>query len=90
MKEKNIPMVHHDEDYDDYKTPNTSRTDEISVMEHDTTGATSTLLLRLKVTRDIMTALYRHLNMTGDPLIVDIDRFVIKKNPKTGNTDLLL
>ena len=27
--------------------------------------------------------------MTGDPGLADIDRFMIKKNSKTGNTDLL-
>ena len=27
--------------------------------------------------------------MIGDPGLVDIDRFMIKKNSKTGNTDLL-
>ena len=27
--------------------------------------------------------------MTGDPGLADIDRFMIKKNSKAGNTDLL-
>ena len=39
--------------------------------------------------RDKITALRRHLNMTGDPGLADIDQFMIKKNSKTGNTDLL-
>ena len=30
-----------------------------------------------------------HLNVTGDPDLANIDRFMIKKYSKTGNTDLL-
>ena len=85
---KNIPMPHHDDDSDDDKTPNTSRTDKTSFMEHDTTDATSTLRLRQKVKRDKISALYKHLNMKGDPGLANIDRFIIKKNLKTDNTDL--
>ena len=45
IDENNIPLPHPDpdDDYDDYKTPNTSRMDKTSFMEHDTTEATSTL-----------------------------------------------
>ena len=32
----------------------------------------------------------RHLNVTGGPGLADMDRFMIKKISKTGNTDLLL
>ena len=32
--EETIGMVHQDEDQDDYKTPNTSRVDETSFIEH--------------------------------------------------------
>ena len=84
VDEEDVPMVHQDEDYDDYKIPDKSRIDETSFTE-----AASTLQLRQKEKRDKLTALYRHLNMTGDPGLVDIDRSVIKKNSKTGNTDLL-
>ena len=45
VDEENIPMVHQDEDYDDYRTPDTSRVDEISFIGPDTTEATSTLQL---------------------------------------------
>ena len=41
--EEIIPMVHQDEDYDDYNTPNRSRIDETSFTEPDTIEATSTL-----------------------------------------------
>ena len=88
VDEETIPLVQ-DEDYDDYNTPDTSRVDEKSFTEPDTTKATSTLKLRQKVKRDKITALYRHLNVTGNPGLADIDRFMIKKKLKTGNTDLL-
>ena len=52
VDEDTIPMIHHDEDYDNYKTPNTSRIDETSFMVPDATEATSTLRLRQKVKRD--------------------------------------
>ena len=89
IDEGTIPMVHQDEDYDDYKTPDTSRVDEMSFIKPDAAKATSTIRLRQKVKRDKITASYRHLNETGDPGLADIDRFIIKKNTKTGNTDLL-
>ena len=46
VNEEDIPMVHEDDDYDDYNTPNTSRVDETSFTVPDTTEATSTLRLR--------------------------------------------
>ena len=49
IDEEDIPMVHQDDDYDDYNTPNTSKIDETSFMEPDTTEATSTLRLKQKV-----------------------------------------
>ena len=75
-----IPMVHQDEDYDDYITPNTSRMDKRSFTVPDTTEATSTLQLKEKLERDKINALYRHLNLTADLGLADIDRFMIKKN----------
>ena len=45
----------------------------------DATEATSILQLRQKVKQDKITTLYRNLNVTGDPDLTDIDRFVIKK-----------
>ena len=71
-----------DDDDDDYNTPNRSRIDEISFTVYDTTEATSTLQLRQKVKRDKITALYRHLNVTADPGLADIDQFMIKKKFK--------
>ena len=82
VDEETIPMVHQDDDDDDYNTPNTSRRDETPFTEPDTTETTSTLQLRQKVKRDKITALYRHLNVTGDSGLADIDRFMIKKIQK--------
>ena len=93
IDEEDIPMVHQDEeDYDDnYSTPDTSRA-ETSFIELDTQEkATLTLRLKQKVKRDKIIALYKHLNVTGNPGLADMDQFIIKKKkkPKTGNTDLL-
>ena len=49
VDEETISMVHQNEDYDEYNTPNTSRIEETSFTEPDTTEATSTLQLRQKV-----------------------------------------
>ena len=46
VEEKTIGMVHQDENYDDYNTPNTSMVDETSFIEPDTTEATSSLRLK--------------------------------------------
>ena len=67
----------------------TSRVDKILFTEPDTTEATSTLQLRQKVKRDKITALFRHMNVTGDPGHADIDQLMTKKNSKTGKTDML-
>ena len=76
-----------DKDYDNYVTPDTSRIDdETSFIEPDTTEATSTLRLRQKVKRDKINALYRHLNVTGNLDLADLDRFRLTKDPKKGVT----
>ena len=83
VDEENIPMVHQDEEgYDDYNTPNTSRIDETSFTVPDTTEATTTLHLRQKVKRDKITALYKHLNVTGDIALIDLDQFRLTTDPK--------
>ena len=87
VDEETIPLVQ-DEDYDDYEMANTSRI-ETSFTVPDTTEATSTLRLRQKLKRDKITALYRHINVKADPGLADIDRFMIKKNSETSNTELL-
>ena len=84
--EEIIPMVHQDEDYDDYNTPNTSRIDETSFMEHATTEATSNLRLTQKVKRNKLAALHRHLNVTGDIDLLDLDLFKLTTDSKKGAT----
>ena len=81
--EEDIPMVHQDEEnYDDYKTPDTSRVDEISFTVPDATKATSTLRLRQKVKRDKINELHRHLNVAGDIDFIDLDRFRLTEDRK--------
>ena len=70
VDEEDIGMVHQDDDYDDYEMPNTS-TIKTSFTLPDTTEATSTLRLRQKVKRDKINALYRHLNVRGNPDLID-------------------
>ena len=52
VDEEDTPIVHEDDDYDNYNTPNASRMDETLFTVTDTTEATSTLQLRRKVKRD--------------------------------------
>ena len=73
VDEETIPMVQ-DEDCDDFKTPNTSRTDETSFTEPDTTETISTLRLKQKVKRDKI--------VTAVPGLADTDQFMIKKFQK--------
>ena len=92
VDEENIPMVNQDEeDYDDYdcRTPDTSRVETSITEPTDATEATSTLRLRQKLKRDKIASLYRYLSVTGDPGLADLDRFMIRKNLKTGNIELL-
>ena len=53
IDEEDIPLLQ-GEDYDDYKTPDTSRIDETSFTEPDATKATSILQLRQKVKRVLL------------------------------------
>ena len=99
VDEEEIPLAQ-DEDYDNYGTPNTSRVDETSFMETNTTEGTATLrlgqkvkqegtaTLRLgqKVKQDKHTALYRHLNVTDNIGLIDLGRFRVTTNPKKGAT----
>ena len=77
VDEETIPLAQ-EEDYDDYNTLDRSREDGTSFVEPDATDATSILQLRQKLKGDKITSLYRHLNVTGDPGLANIDRFMIK------------
>ena len=87
--EEDIQMTHQDDDFDDYKIPDTSRIDETSFTVPDTTEVTSTLRLRQKLKQDKIVSVYRYLDVIGDPGLADVDQFIIKKNSKTGNIELL-
>ena len=87
--EEDIPLINQDEDYDYYRTPDTSRVDETLFTAPATTEATSTLRLRQKLKRDKIVSLHRYLGVTGDPALADLDRFNIKNNSKTGNFEFL-
>ena len=88
VDKENIPLVQ-DEGYDDYTT-DTSRIDaDTSFTEPATTEATSILRLKQKLMRDKIVSLYRYLDVTVDPGLADLDRFMIKKNSKTDNIDLI-
>ena len=89
IDEETIPMVHQDDDYDDYNTPSTNRVDETSFTIPDTAEATSTLQLRQKLKRNKIVSLYRYLSVTGDLGLADLDRFTFRKNLITGNIELL-
>ena len=85
VDDENIPMVHQqDEDYDDYRTPDTSGVDETSFI--DTTEATSTLWLRQKVKRDKIIGLYKYPNVTGDIDLINQNRFKLTTDPGKGAT----
>ena len=81
VSEEDIPMLQ-DEDYHDYRTPDTSRV-EISFIEPtDAIEPTSTLRLRQKLKRDELVSLYRYLSVTVNPGLADLDKFMIKKIQK--------
>ena len=84
INEETTPLV--DEDYDNYGTPNTSKVDETSFTEPDTTEATLTLRLKQKVKWDKLAMLYRHLIITGNIGLIDLGRFKPTRDPKKGAT----
>ena len=67
VDEEGIPLINQDEDYDNYRTPGTSR------VETSFIGAVSTLRLRQRRKRDKIVSLYRYLDVTGDPGLADLD-----------------
>ena len=74
--EEDIQMTHQDDDFDDYRKPDTSRLDETFTVP-DTTEVTSTLRLRQKLKQNKIVSLYRYLDVTGDPGLTNLDRFMI-------------
>ena len=70
---------------DVYNTPNTTTVDE----EETSITPTSTLRLKQQVLRNKLDALYHHLGAKGSLDFLNLDRFKMKTNSKTGLTDLL-
>ena len=87
VNERDFPLVQDKEYYDENdKTPGTSRIDEASFMIRNATEATSTVRLRQGLKGDKTDALYRHLNVNGNPDLIDFNRFRLTKDPKKGVT----
>ena len=59
---------HEDIDYDDYNKPNVSKANEREFKSPSITEKETTSILRLgqKTKQDMLAALYRHLNVTGN------------------------
>ena len=74
-----------EDDGDVYNTPNTTRVDE----EETSITPTPTLRSKQHVLRNKLDALYHHLGTKGSLDFVNLDRFKMKTNSKTGITDLL-
>ena len=80
-----IPLLcdeDHDNDYDDYNKSNRSIRQDTMFTDPDTKETTPNLRLRQKVKRDILAALCRYLNITCDPYLANINRFMLKKKMK--------
>ena len=75
--EEDIRMAHQDDDFDNYRTPDTSRLDETSFTVPDTTEVTSTLRLRQKLKQNKIVSLYRYLDVAGDTGLTNLARFMI-------------
>ena len=86
IDEEDIQLIHQDDDYEDYNTPNTSRIYKTSFTVPDATEATSTLRLRQKVKRDKINVFYRHVNVTVNLDLIDQDQFGLTIDPKKGVT----
>ena len=74
-----------DDDGDIYNTPNTTRVDE----EERSITPTSTLGLKQQVLRNKLDSLNHHLDTKGSLDLVNLGRFKMKTNSKTGITDQL-
>ena len=89
VDEEDIPMIHQDEeddDYGNYRTPETSRIETSFIEPTDATEVTSTPRLRQKLKQDKINALYRHLNVTADIDLINLYRSRLTKDQKKGVT----
>ena len=89
---ENIPLVtrhdknceaNHSDDYDNFTTPNIAvKETKFTAPSSTSQQSTLTLQLRQKVKEGKIAALYRHLNVTGDLVLINLDRFNYNKNTK--------
>ena len=75
-----------DDDGNIYNNPNTTRVD---AGEETPILPTSTFGLKQQVLRNKLDSLYHHLGTKGSLDLVNLDRFKMKTNSKTGITNLL-
>ena len=90
--DENIPLVtrhdknckaNHSDDYDNFNTPNIAvKETKFTAPSSTSQQSTLTLQLRQKVKEGKIAALYRHLNVTGDLVLINLDRFNYNKNTK--------
>ena len=90
--DENIPLVtrhdknceaNHSDDYDNFNTTNIAvKETKFTAPSSTSQQSTLTLQLRQKVKEGKIAALYRHLNVTGDLVLINLDRFNYNKNTK--------
>ena len=90
--DENIPLVtrhdknceaNHSDDYDNFNTPNTAVKETTFTAPSSTSQqSTLTLQLRQKVKEGKIAALYKHLNVTGDLVLINLDRRNYNKNTR--------
>ena len=90
--DENIPLVtrhdknceaNHSDDYDNFNTPNIAvKETKFTAPSSTSQQSTLTLQLRQKVKEGKIAALCRHLNVTGDLVLINLDRFNYNKNTK--------
>ena len=87
VDDENVPLVQDKNiDYDDYNTPNRRRLDKTSFTIPGSTEKETTLGLTQKVKQNKYTASCRHLNIAGNPDLINLDRFTLTADPKKGVT----
>ena len=81
VNDESIPLIQDEDiDQDDQSTPNTSRLDETSITMPGSTEKETTLWLKQKVKQDILTVLYRHINIAGNLDLINHYRIRLTKD----------
>ena len=89
--DENIPLMHNDDDDDDIPYTPTGEVGEkrfsTSTLSEETPGSKVTRLSD-ELKRDKIQALHDFLGVKGDVNLIELDRFRLNRNEKTGNTEL--